>query len=94
MESALKLFKLDNSFYPETQQGLDALIQQPSVGRETCCYARDGYLDSDQVPLDGWKSEFIYIGPDQTGDGTYEIMSLGEDAVEGTDDDISSRTIQ
>jgi general secretion pathway protein G len=94
MESALKLFKLDNSFYPETQQGLDAQIQQPSVGRETCCYARDGYLDSDQVPLDGWKSEFIYIGPDQTGDGTYEIMSLGEDAVEGTDDDISSRTIQ
>lgn len=94
MESALKLFKLDNSFYPETQQGLDALIQQPSVGRETCCYARDGYLDSAQVPLDGWKSEFIYTGPDQTGDGTYEIMSLGEDAVEGTDDDISSRTIQ
>lgn len=94
LESALKLFKLDNGFYPETQQGLDALIQMPSVGRETCCYIKDGYLDSDRVPLDGWKSEFIYIGPDQTGDGTYEIISFGEDAVERTEDDISSRNIQ
>lgn len=94
LESALKLFKLDNGFYPETQQGLDALIAVPTVGRETCCYAKDGYLDSDQVPLDGWKSEFIYIGPDQTGDGTYEILSLGEDAVEQTEDDISSRNIR
>lgn len=94
LESALKLFRLDNGFYPETQQGLQSLIDVPTVGREPCCYARDGYLDGDQVPLDGWKSEFIYIGPDQTGDGSYEILSLGEDAVEQTDDDISSRNIQ
>ena len=94
LESALKLFKLDNGFYPETQQGLDALIGPPTVGREPCCYAKDGYLDSDQVPLDGWKNEFIYIGPDQTGDGTYEILSFGEDAVEQTEDDISSRNIK
>jgi general secretion pathway protein G len=94
LEGALKLFKLDNGFYPETQQGLDALIRIPTVGRETCCYSKEAYLDGDQVPLDGWKSEFIYIGPDQTGDGNYEIISFGEDAVEQTEDDISSRTIQ
>ena len=34
IESALKLFKLDNGFYPETQQGLMALIQRPTSGRE------------------------------------------------------------
>ncbi len=94
IESALKLFKLDNGFYPETQQGLLALIQRPTSGREPCCYSRSGYLEGDKVPLDGWKSEFIYIGPDQTGDGTYEIMSLGEDAVQQTEDDISSRAIR
>ncbi len=94
LEGALKLFKLDNSFYPETQQGLDALIQMPTVGREACCYSKEAYLDGDLVPLDGWKSEYIYIGPDQTGDGTYEIISLGEDGVEQTEDDISSRTIR
>lgn len=94
LESALKLFKLDNGFYPETQQGLSALIQPPTVGREPCCYARDAYLEGNQVPLDGWKSEFIYIGPDQTGDGTYEIISIGEDAVQQTEDDISSRNIR
>ncbi|MEQ9619147.1 MAG: type II secretion system major pseudopilin GspG [Deltaproteobacteria bacterium] len=94
LESALKLFKLDNGFYPETQQGISALIQPPTVGREPCCYARDGYLEGNQVPLDGWKNEYIYIGPDQTGDGTYEIISIGEDAVQQTEDDISSRNIQ
>lgn len=94
LESALKLFKLDNGFYPETQQGLVALIEPPTVGREPCCYARDAYLDSDQVPLDGWKNEFVYIGPDQTGDGTYEIVSWGRDGVQQTEDDISSRNIQ
>ena len=94
LDGALKLFKLDNGFYPETQQGLQALIEIPTVGREARNYARDGYLDGDQVPLDGWNGEFIYIGPDQTGDGSYEIISLGEDAVEQTDDDISSRNIQ
>ena len=45
LESALKLFKLDNSFYPETQQGLNALIQMPTTGRQPCCYAKDGYLE-------------------------------------------------
>lgn len=94
LESALKLFKLDNGFYPETQQGLSALISPPTVGREPCCYSKAGYLEGTQIPLDGWKNEFIYIGPDQTGDGTYEIISIGEDAVQQTEDDISSRTIQ
>lgn len=94
LESALKLFKLDNGFYPETLQGLEALIQVPSVGREPCCYIKGGYLDADQVPHDGWKSEFIYIGPDQTGDGSFEIISYGEDAVGQTEDDISSRNIR
>ncbi len=94
LENALKLFKLDNGFYPETQQGLAALVKAPNVGREPCCYAREGYLDGNRVPRDGWKNEFIYIGQDQTGDGFYEIISLGEDGVQQSDDDISSRTMQ
>ena len=38
LESALDLYKLDNFTYPTTDQGLDALINQPaedSTGRET-----------------------------------------------------------
>ena len=94
LESALKLFKLDNRFYPETRQGLDALIVMPTPGRKPQRWDREGYLESDQVPLDQWGSEFIYRGPDWTGSYTYEVISPGPDGVPQTDDDISSRNIE
>lgn len=95
IESALKLFKVDLGFYPETQQGLQALITPPSVGRQiNNSYAEGGYIEGAQVPRDSWGNDFIYIGPDQTQDGSYEIISIGEDGVAQTTDDISSRNIQ
>lgn len=94
LESALKLFKVDNGFYPDTQQGLDALIVMPTTGREPRRYDSSGYLDGDQIPLDQWGSELIYLGPDQTGGTTYEIISPGQDGVPQTEDDISSRNIR
>ncbi|NIP29884.1 MAG: type II secretion system major pseudopilin GspG [Candidatus Dadabacteria bacterium] len=90
-ESSLKFFKLDNGFYPETQQGLRALIEYPTTGREAKKWNTNGYLDSTEIPLDPWNNEFIYIGPDQTQDGLYELRSIGEDGISNTDDDISSR---
>ena len=94
LESGLKLFKVDNGFYPDTQQGLYALIVMPTTGREPRRYDSSGYLDGDQIPLDQWGSEFIYIGPDQTGGTTYEIISPGQDRVPQTEDDISSKDIE
>jgi general secretion pathway protein G len=94
LESGLKLFKVDNGFYPDTQQGLDALIVMPTTGREPRRYDSSGYLGGDQIPLDQWGNEYIYIGPDQTGGTTYEIISPGHDGVPQTEDDISSRNIK
>jgi general secretion pathway protein G len=94
LESALKLFKIDNGFYPETQQGLDALVIPPTVGRVPQRYAVDGYLEGGKVPLDQWGNEFVYIGPDQTHDGSFEIISPGPDGVYPSDEDISSRNSQ
>lgn len=94
LESSLKLFKLDNGFFPETSQGLQALIEFPTSGREPKNYARNGYLDSTKIPLDGWSNEFIYVGPDQTQNGRYEIRSIGEDGIANTEDDISSAEIR
>lgn len=93
LETALKLFKVDNGFYPETQQGLLALVEVPNVGREAKNW-KGPYLEKSQVPLDAWSNEFIYIGVDQTQDGVYELMSPGEDGIANTDDDISSRDVQ
>jgi len=93
LETALKLFKVDNGFYPETGQGLNALNQFPSTGREPKRW-KGPYLEKSQAPTDAWTNEFIYVGPDQTNNGIYIIISVGEDAVANTDDDISSNDVQ
>ena len=88
-EQALQLFKFDNGFYPETQQGLRALIEPVTVGREARRWRR--YLESSNVPFDPWGNEFVYFGTDQTEDGLYYIRSNGPDGVGNSDDDLSSR---
>ena len=32
LETAIKLYKLDNGSYPDTEQGLNALVAKPTVG--------------------------------------------------------------
>ncbi|MCY4262175.1 MAG: type II secretion system major pseudopilin GspG, partial [Candidatus Dadabacteria bacterium] len=59
-EQSLQLFKFDNGFYPETQQGLRALVEPVTVGREAKRWKR--YLESSSLPLDPWGNEFVYFG--------------------------------
>ncbi len=93
IETAVKLFKVDNGFYPETQQGLSALIEYPTTGREPKNW-KGPYLEKRTIPKDAWNNEFVYVGPDQTGDGSFEIISPGEDGILNTEDDISNRDIE
>ena len=81
LESALKLYKLDNSVYPTTDQGLQALVEKPSVGQIPKNYRAEGYLESKQVPKDPWKNDFVYISPGEHGD--YDLCSYGTDGVKG-----------
>ncbi|MCY3985671.1 MAG: type II secretion system major pseudopilin GspG [Candidatus Dadabacteria bacterium] len=88
-EQSLQLFKFDNGFYPETQQGLRALVEPVTVGREAKRWKR--YLESSSLPLDPWGNEFVYFGTDQTEDGLYLLRSNGPDGVGNSDDDLSNR---
>lgn len=80
-ETALKLFKLDNGFYPETQQGLDALINRPATGNIPNKYKEGGYLEQKKIPLDPWGNPYIYVSPGVHGD--FDIISYGADGKEG-----------
>lgn len=89
LQQALELFKLDNGFYPTTEQGLDALVRQPEGGRVPKNYRRGGYIE--RVPKDPWNNPYVYASPGQRGD--FEISSYGADGVqggEGEDADINS----
>lgn len=82
-ETALKLFKLDSGFYPDTQQGLEGLVEQPATGRIPRKFREGGYLEKKKVPLDPWGNPFIYISPGIHGD--FDIVSYGADGSEGGD---------
>ncbi len=82
IESALELFKLDNGFYPSTEQGIDALIEKPSVGRIPQNWRDGGYLT--KLPIDPWGNEYIYLSPGEHGD--YDLYTFGADNQEGGED--------
>src|SRR3989338_1766209 len=85
LETALDEFRRDNGFYPQTEQGLKALIEKPSSGRVPNSYPKGGYLKGNQIPRDPWSCEFVYYGPGIHGN-PYEITSLGADCQEGGED--------
>lgn len=80
-ETALKLFKLDNGFYPDTQQGLAALVEKPVAGRLPERYREGGYLEQKKIPADPWGNPYVYISPGVYGD--FDLMSYGADGREG-----------
>jgi general secretion pathway protein G len=80
-ETALKMFKIDNGFYPSTEQGLNALISAPISGRIPENYRADGYLGKKTLKADPWGNEYIYICPGTQGD--YDIISYGADKQPG-----------
>jgi general secretion pathway protein G len=81
LETALKLYKLDNGNYPSTEQGLNALVTKPTVGVIPKNYKDGGYLEKKQVPKDGWGNDYLYISPGEHGD--YDLFSYGSDGAKG-----------
>ncbi len=91
LEQALKLYKLDNGRYPTTEQGLQALVEPPAVGKLAKRWRKGGYLDKKKVPKDPWDNDFIYISPGLHSD--FDLMSYGADGEpggEGNDADINN----
>ena len=88
IQQALELFKLDNGFFPTTEQGLEALVRIPTSGRIPKNYRSDGYFD--RVPRDPWGEVYVYICPGTNG--VYDLTSYGADGTaggEGEDADIN-----
>jgi general secretion pathway protein G len=81
LETALKLYKLDNGNYPDTEQGLKALVEKPETGNVPLKWREGGYLEKGKLPKDPWGNEFVYLSPGTHGE--YDIISYGADGVPG-----------
>ena len=76
VKQALKMFKLDNGKYPETDEGIEALVKNPDADKYPN-YSGSPYLE--KLPKDPWGKYFTYI---KTGK-EYSIVSFGPDRAEG-----------
>jgi len=95
METALKLYKLDNGNYPTTEQGLKALVEAPTVGTLPRNWRAGGYLEKGKVPKDPWGNDFVYISPGTHSD--FDLICMGKDGEpggEGFDADINNWEIE
>ncbi len=84
--TSLDLYKMDNGFYPESVQGLEALVKEPTGGRVPKRWRKVGYLKKKKVPNDPWGNAYIYMSPGPGGE-PYFIVSYGSDGVEGGEED-------
>jgi general secretion pathway protein G len=92
IEVALSMYKLDNGFYPTTEQGLEALVAPPTTGLVPRRWKEGGYLEKARVPLDPWDSPYVF----ESDGAQYVIRSFGADGSEGGDGpaaDIDSRDL-
>jgi general secretion pathway protein G len=77
--TALDTFRLDVGRYPNTQEGLAALIQRPSAADRW-----DGPYLKTNVPNDPWGRPYFYRSPGEGG-RPYDLYSLGSDGAPGGD---------
>jgi len=96
LENALKLFKLDNGFYPTTDQGLKALVEKPTIGRNAPRWREGGYVEKGVLPKDPWGKDFLYLSPG-VHNTDFDLWSYGADAEaggEGEDQDVTNWVAQ
>lgn len=79
IETALKLYRLDNYVYPTTEQGLEALVAPSTLDPEPRNFKQGGYLE--ELPMDPWGRPYLYLHPGENGE--VDIYSLGADGLSG-----------
>jgi len=76
---AVNQFKMDTTRFPTEEEGLKALVERPNDVEN---WEPGGYLETTQVPKDGWNHDFIYQLYPESGK-PFVIKSLGADGQEG-----------
>ena len=79
IETALKIYRLDNYVYPTTEQGLAALVEPSTLEPEPRNFKEGGYLS--ELPIDPWGRPYLYLSPGEHGE--VDLYSLGADGLSG-----------
>ncbi|MGI2854551.1 type II secretion system major pseudopilin GspG [Shewanella algae] len=90
LENQLDMYKLDNSVYPTTEQGLEALVEKPTISPEPRNYRDGGYVK--RLPMDPWGNPYLLMSPGEHG--KIDVFTSGPDGQPGTEDDIGNWNLQ
>lgn len=89
LEVALDAFEVDTGRYPTSEEGIGALINEPSNVRGWMGpYIRRG------VPNDPWGNPYVYRYPGRHNQNSYDLYSFGPDGRDGTEVDIDNWSTQ
>ncbi len=83
IKTQLQLYESMNGFFPSTEQGLQALVSQPSSDPRPTRW----YHLFNEMPKDPWGSDYIYRNPGMKNPGSYDLYSAGPDRQADTSDD-------
>ena len=86
IRAALGTYKINAGHYPTTEQGLQALVERPTIPP----LPEDWVKIMDKIPTDPWKNEYRYRCFPEDSPHPFELISNGPDGIEGTKDDRSS----
>ena len=78
---ALARYRIDNHTYPTTDQGLEALVEKPTVSPVPKNWRAQGYIKRKKMLLDPWGNEYRYLSPGASD--PFDLYSLGADGEEG-----------
>ena len=82
LKLALDNYWLDNGHYPTTEQGLQALVEEPTIPPLPINW-RGPYLEKKTVPVDSWGTQYQYLNPGVQNTHRYDLWSWGADYKEG-----------
>lgn len=85
LSAALDLYEIDNGRYPSSEQGLNALVSEPTAAPIPNRW-KGPYLKRKKLPIDPWGKNYVYIYPGVHNTDSYDLSSYGPDGVESNDD--------
>ena len=91
LSTALDNYRLDNGRYPTTEQGLQALREEPTT--EPVPRNWRGPYTRKEIPMDPWDRPYVYRSPGEVNESSFDLLSYGRDGEpggEGEDADVKS----
>ena len=85
ISTALDMYELDSGHYPTSEQGLQSLLEKPTVTPAPMNW-NGPYLKKKKIPLDPWGKAYVYVAPGAHNADGFDLSSYGKDGVESEDD--------